>query len=380
MGTRVRLCGPLQVDLEGRSVAGELRGAQARHLLSYLLAHRERAVGRGELIAMLWPERPPKDPQTDLRPILSRVRAALGAGAVEGKDELRLVLPAPVWVDAEAAAAAVQEARDAARTGHWQRVRKEAEAALDLLRPGFLPGYEADWIDARRRVLEDTELEALEWAARSALALGGTELGAAQRAARELVSRSPYRETGYGLLMEAFGTSGNVAEALRAYEELRCLLSDELGTIPAPELQALHQRLLTGEVSPGAAPRREQPPLPGVLARSAERGAFVGRERQLEVLRGLSQAACEGRPRTVLLTGEPGIGKTRVAAEFARDVHADGATVLYGRCDEDALGGYQPFVEALGAWAAACPPTSCALVPARAPRSWRDCCPSSHDA
>ncbi len=86
--------------------------------------------------------------------------------------------------------------------------------------------------------------------------------------------------------------------------------------------------------------------LPVQLAGPAER-PFVGRDRAMEALRSGWLRAAEGRPSLRLITGEPGIGKTRLAAAFADEVQAEGALVLYGRCDEDPLISYQPFVEAL---------------------------------
>src|SRR5207247_2507740 len=62
-----------------------------------------------------------------------------------------------------------------------------------------------------------------------------------------------------------------------------------------------------------------------------------------------------GRRTLVLVAGEPGIGKTRLAARLATAAHADGALVLYGRCDEKAVTSYQPFVEALRGFVAAAP-------------------------
>jgi predicted ATPase len=82
---------------------------------------------------------------------------------------------------------------------------------------------------------------------------------------------------------------------------------------------------------------------------------FVGRQPQLELLGGLRNAALEGSLRTALLAGEPGIGKTRLAAEIARHAHEEGAVVLFGRCDEDLGVPYQPFAEALRSYVAACP-------------------------
>jgi adenylate cyclase len=281
--TRVRLLGSLELVLEGRSVAGQLHGRQARLVASYLVTHRERPVDRGELIAMLWPEGAPRDPQAQLRPILSGLRRALGTGALEGREQVRLSLPEPVWVDAEAAAAAVTAARAAAGEGDWRGAREQAKAALDLLEAGFLPGEDAEWIEAHRRELEETRLEALEWAARSALAIGGTELAVAEKAARQLVARSPYRETGYRYLMEAYAAEGNAAEALRVYEELRSLLREELGMAPAPELRELHERILCGEGAPGVERVRDRLPRPAALV-GAERAALEGERKQVTVL------------------------------------------------------------------------------------------------
>jgi tetratricopeptide (TPR) repeat protein len=82
---------------------------------------------------------------------------------------------------------------------------------------------------------------------------------------------------------------------------------------------------------------------------------FVGRESERAQALRVWARAMEGRHQLLLLGGDPGIGKTRFAMEFARSRAADGATVLIGRCDEEALIPYQPFVEALTWYARVCP-------------------------
>src|SRR5262245_19566167 len=104
--TRIRLCGPLTVELDGRDATRRLPSGQAESLLCFLLANRDRPVDRGELIAVVWPERPPRDPQGALRPIVSRLRRTLEPATIEGRDRLRLELPEPVWIDVEQAEAA----------------------------------------------------------------------------------------------------------------------------------------------------------------------------------------------------------------------------------------------------------------------------------
>ena len=86
-------------------------------------------------------------------------------------------------------------------------------------------------------------------------------------------------------------------------------------------------------------------PLPGFLTDIGR--IFVGRDGELERLGQLWKEATAGELRLALLAGEPGVGKTRLAAELAGMVHDEGATVLAGRCDEDLGVPYQPFVEAL---------------------------------
>jgi tetratricopeptide (TPR) repeat protein/predicted Ser/Thr protein kinase len=82
---------------------------------------------------------------------------------------------------------------------------------------------------------------------------------------------------------------------------------------------------------------------------------LVGRESELAMLMNAWTHAQAGHRQLVLVSGEPGIGKTRLTMEFARARHAEGASVLLGRCDEEALVAYQPFVEALGWYLRHCP-------------------------
>ena len=96
-----------------------------------------------------------------------------------------------------------------------------------------------------------------------------------------------------------------------------------------------------------AAARREAVPLPPALAVETGRRPFVGREPMLATLATRYAAAEDGERQFVLITGEPGIGKTRLATQLARRAHGAGATVLYGRSDPEALLPYQPFVTAL---------------------------------
>ena len=164
----------------------------------------------------------------------------------------------------------------------------------------------------------------------AALALGGPELVAAERASRELIARSPYRETGYRFLMEALAARRQRRRgAARVRASCACCCATSSGAAPAAELQALHQRLLGGEARPARPPAAAPPrtrasvrvPLPSVLS-PRERSAFVGRERELErAAGGVAARPRAGSRRLVLVAGEPGIGKTRLTSELAREAH-----------------------------------------------------------
>ncbi|OBH92596.1 regulator [Mycobacterium sp. E2733] len=88
----------------------------------------------------------------------------------------------------------------------------------------------------------------------------------------------------------------------------------------------------------------ERPSLPPVLAGP---GPFVGRGHELDRLSSAWQTALAGGTKAMLIAGEPGVGKTRLAGEWSRQAFDQGALVIYGRCDEDLGAPYQPFAEAL---------------------------------
>src|SRR5581483_2326730 len=94
-------------------------------------------------------------------------------------------------------------------------------------------------------------------------------------------------------------------------------------------------------------------PLPRAVA--ADHQPFVGRSDESDVLEAAWEESVARHRQAVLIGGEPGIGKTRLATEFALRAHGDGATVLWGRCDEELGVAYQPFAEALRQYVEVCP-------------------------
>src|SRR4051794_567283 len=194
-GTRIQLCGHLVVEIDGTRVDRDLPGRQGRLLLAYLVLNRDRPVRRDELIDALWSgDGQPSAGDALLRPPLSRLRKALGQGRIEGRSELTLVLPPGTYVDWEAARAALADTREAAGRRDWATAAERAAEAAEIAGRGLLPGLEADWIDERRRELEELRTEVLEAVATAGVALGGPALADAERAARAAVEAAPFRE------------------------------------------------------------------------------------------------------------------------------------------------------------------------------------------
>lgn len=221
----------MQVD--GRRVEGALPGRQGRMLFAYIVLNRDRTVTRDELQAALW--RDGRD--GGLAPLLSKIRRVLPLqGFRPDVGEL--------WVDVEAAAAAVHRAESALALGRPDDAWGPSQVAMFVSGRPFLADEDAVWLDDERRALAALHIRALEAYAGATLGVGGTELAAAVRVGRRLVELEPYRESGHRILMDALDRQGNGAEAMLVYEQLRRRLRDDLGVTPSGSTQDLHRRLL----------------------------------------------------------------------------------------------------------------------------------------
>lgn len=362
-GWDIRLCGPVLVESSGARLDAGLPGRQGRLLFAYLVLNRSRGCPRDELVDALWPEGPPAAADSALSALLSKLRRALGDGVLTGRGELRLRLEGPVQVDIERSRAAIVEAEAAMEAGDHALAAARTREALATDLQTFLPDAETGWAAEQRRELETLRLRGLEMLAEAGLRQGGRELGSAEQAARAAIAAAPFRESAHRLLMEIHEAAGNPAEALRAFEELRSLLREELGTTPGQAAMAVFERVLRGEPPPVvrsvpppvAAVALEPAPWPAPLAAAVDRHPLIGRTVELGFLERCWREAADGQRALVLLAGDAGIGKTRLAAEAAELAHRDGAAVLYGRFDEETLTPYQPVVEMLRGWSAGAP-------------------------
>jgi DNA-binding SARP family transcriptional activator len=359
MSLEITLTGQLAAQADGaRADATDLPGRQASLVFAYLVAERDRPVPSEELADALWGGTLPPTWRPALRGVVSKVRDFLGQLGLPATGTLtsvagcyRLTLPADTAVDMELAAGEADAARSALQAGDLELALAAAGRARAIAGRPLLPGHEGPWVEDRRAALRQVLIDGLELQADVHLAAGNGE--AAVGPARDLVALEPFRDSAHERLLRAHAAAGDRGEALRVYDRYRRALAEELGVGPSPELEAAYLELLHAEslaMAPAAAP----PGSPAPAAAPAS-GPFVGRGPQVGRLRSAFTEAAAGQRRTVLVTGEAGIGKTRLGAELAAIAAADGATVLAGRCDQYPGVPYLPLREALGRHLAAAP-------------------------
>ena len=349
MALRFTVAGRVGVEADGNALALTGLGRVGRLTLAYLVCERHRPVSRDELADTLWGEDLPRSWEQMLRGLASRLRVTLGEAGLDPAQALatafgayQLHLPVDAVVDVEEAAANRDAAIAAMSEGDAVRSVELAAAAAAVAARQFAPGATGAWVERRQAELRELHLSALEIVARAAAALGRSTDAVA--AAEEAIGLEPFRESAHLALISTHAAAGNRGEALRAYERCRRVLAEELGVNPSPSTEAAYLALLQDDVAPALHPALL--PLPTPLG-SAATASLWGRAAELDRLaQAFMRIATEGR-QVVLLGGEAGIGKTALVAAGARQAHADGARILYGRCDEDLELPYQPFAEAL---------------------------------
>ncbi len=347
-----RILGPVEVLCgAGRRVA--IEGRRTRVLLAMLLVWRNQTVSLDALIDGLWPRDPPSSAKSSLHAYISRLRSALAvAGPLTGSERIRRKPPGYELrtLDGEVDADRFERMLAGAETDLQDRRFASASSALRdalTLVHGPVLGECRDDAFAQAEVarLEAMQVRAGERRVDADLALGRHAVLAGEL--EGLVAAHPLHERFREQLMLALYRSGRQADALAAYQDAYRVLAGELGLVPGPGLRSLEAAILQQDPAIDYAP-----PQPETVPAARGRLPFVGRERARLVLDAAWRRARGGERQLVLVEGDSGIGKTRLATEAAAAAGSDGGEVLLGRAVGDAVVPFFPFVEALSPHAA----------------------------
>jgi DNA-binding SARP family transcriptional activator/tetratricopeptide (TPR) repeat protein len=295
---RVRLLGELRVERDGAQVP---LPASAARVLAYL-ALRPDAGNRDTVAATLWPDTGRDNARANLRTALWSLRRALGGDAV-------VASRGSVRLSTELVHTDLAELSGACHT--------DAAAAEALTTSDVLSGLDDAWAAEARAAHRDRQVELLDRLAEGADA--AADPARAVRWSRRRCAATPLDEPAHRALLRRLAAAGDRAGAVLAGQEFTARLSAELGVTPGPATRAALARLHAGPAEVTAHAHAEPP-----------RGPLFGRAGELAALTAAWSSARTGAGQVALITGEAGIGKTRLVTELARRADNAGGRVAVG--------------------------------------------------
>ena len=324
----------LEVSLLGEQyVAGSPatnlgRSSRSIALLGFLAVHADAPQPRQRLAGILWPDSTEQQARTNLRRELHHLRGLLG------DDPSLVVEPATLmwreWptcrVDVCVFYRERQLALQALAAGDQHAMLEHGAAAVEEYRGDLLPGMYDDWVLAERETLRRQCVELCDhlvagWR-------GVDDLSKAVEYGRLRLRLEPLEELGYRTLIELQADAGDRAGAISTFHKCAQILDHELQVKPSQATEALVERLLNSDgpdLPPSGGPRKAR-------TRPAQSARLVGRDRELDQILECWNSVVEGRPRLLILTGDAGVGKSRLIYELAHKARTDGAVVATTRC------------------------------------------------
>src|SRR3989440_2546937 len=304
-------------------------------LLAYLLLHRDAPQDRSHLAFLLWPDSTEAQAHTNLRKLLYQLRQSLpDADHFIHADNHSLqwlpALPASQegctdasWtLDILEVEQALARAEQAERVQDTTAMRRALEQVHHLYSGELLPNCYDEWILPERDRWRQAFLQAAERLI--ALLEEERDYDAAITAAHQLLRQDSLHEATYRQLMRLYGLRGDRAAALRVYHTCVTVMERELGTEPSEVPRAVYESLLQSDTSPKTQT--------GPLALRGTEAPLLGRKAEWRHLQEAWRKAAGGRPHVVILSGEAGIGKTRLAEEIEAWVSRQGMTTASARC------------------------------------------------
>jgi DNA-binding SARP family transcriptional activator len=306
----------------------------ARTLTKLLATCPEHALHREQIADILWPGADVDSALNSFGKALYAARHALEPELPRRQSSAYLHLADAVLIlDTEHVVVDADQFERLAEDAIRRREVEAYQAALAAYSGELLPEdrYES-WCSERRGVLAELHVRLLLGVA-EAFERRGAYNDAADRL-RDVLRQDPTREVVHQLLMRLYARMGTPDQAVRQFHRCEDVLRRELDLAPRPETVSLYNEILAGQPS-------QQPSSPDLardragLRRSppvhaANGGPFVGRKRVIQCMCGQLARRDEAKAGMIVVSGEAGVGKTRLLEEFASQAREQGAVTLCG--------------------------------------------------
>lgn len=331
----VRLLGDFTFTCDERPIEG-INTPRLQSLLGYLVLHRDAPQLRQHLAFVFWPDSSETQARNNLRQLIHVLRRVLPSESTFLASDNRTLQwrrEAPLRLDIDDLEAALAELEHADRQWDSSALRAVGQRIADLYQDDLLPGCYDEWVAPERERLRALFLQGLDRLI--ALHEAQRDYTAAIHVARRALHFDKLNEGAYRTLMRLLALSGDRTRALRVYQTCASVLRRELGIEPGEETQALYQRLLRPTTRPDRSDRLDRPE-PRDQREEREESlpaapTLVGRQREWQTLLQAWQATNTQGPGFALISGEPGIGKSRLAEDLARWASQLGATTATTR-------------------------------------------------
>jgi DNA-binding SARP family transcriptional activator/tetratricopeptide (TPR) repeat protein len=327
----ISLLGEVRVAIDSSLVA--LRSTRVLALLGFLVAHRGAPQRREYIAAQFWPDSPEPQARTNLRRELHALRAELpqvDQWLVATGGTLLWQLDHSCRVDVEVFETAADRAAVAWAAADTPAFRVAAADAVRAYRGGFMPALYEDWALAERDRLHRRCLNLLDQLIEAERNDGS--YGPAIELARRRIDLEPLEEVGYRTLLQLQALAGDRAAALQTYHRCTSVLERELGVAPDPATAAEYERLASVPPTTPAGGRHAMAPTLAAKVPTSSPVRLVGRERELGLLQRRWQEAGRGLAGFAVITGEAGVGKSRLLDEFCSVIQRGGFDALRARC------------------------------------------------
>jgi DNA-binding SARP family transcriptional activator/predicted ATPase len=326
---RINLFGNLRITAAGRPLMG-VNTNRLQSLIAYLILHGDIAQPRDRLAFTLWPASSESQARTNLRQLIHNLKRALPpeSNPLETDHvEVRWRQTGSCTIDTVEFQTALASADSAQEAGDPERELQCLRRAAELYEDDLLPALYDDWLTPIREDYRRQISHALHRLA--TLSEGSGDYVAAIPWAERLVALDSLSEANHQLLIRLHAANRDRSSALRAYHQCLRVLRREMGVDPGPATLELFERILKAGPSDlkSAPPHVAAPTSPLQKTRP-----LVGRSKEWQQLTLAWQAALEDGPRVVILSGEPGIGKTRLADELYHSCIRQGYAAARSRC------------------------------------------------